>query len=198
MHNYGIQDFIVKVDNIAKEGYFQSIENVIYKGHADKFGKQGTIGDKGEVTTDAEVRSVNGHFFKEEDIKNVSERIVYNETMQLVTKLYSLYNNNFKHKPLTEKINSTPVLHFLKYTAEDKGHYDWHTDDSAKHAPRTLTMLIGISDSYVGGELKVLNDNNPLKLRKNQAVIFPSNFLYSHKVEKVIEGERKVLVVWIQ
>tara|TARA_E500000318_G_scaffold96764_1_gene97257 strand:- start:250 stop:846 length:597 start_codon:yes stop_codon:yes gene_type:complete len=198
VHNYGIKDFIVKVDNIAKEGYFQSIDNVIYKGHKEQFDKQGTIGDKGQIENDAQVRSVSGHFFQEDDIKNISERIVYNETMQLVTKLYSIYNNNFEHKPLPGKIETTPVLHFLKYTAKDKGHYDWHTDDSAKHAPRTLTMLIGLNDKYVGGELKVLNDSNPIKLRRSEAVIFPSNFLYSHKVEPIIEGERKVLVVWIQ
>tara|TARA_R100000900_G_scaffold116799_1_gene91766 strand:+ start:708 stop:1304 length:597 start_codon:yes stop_codon:yes gene_type:complete len=198
VHNYSIQDFIVKVENIAKEGYFKSIDNVIYKSLGENFSSQGTIGEKGEVRNEKEVRSVNGHFFNEEDIKNVSQRIVYNESMKLVTRLYDIYNDTFKHHPLSPKIESTPVLHFLKYTADDRGHYDWHTDDSAKHAPRTLTMLIGLNDNYSGGELKVLNDSNPVKLRRNQAVIFPSNFLYSHKVEPVTEGERKVLVVWIQ
>jgi predicted 2-oxoglutarate/Fe(II)-dependent dioxygenase YbiX len=86
----------------------------------------------------------------------------------------------------------------LEYTAQDKGHYDWHTDDNANFAPRTLTMLIGLNDDYRGGELKVLNDRNPIKLRRNQAVIFPSNFLFSHKVERVTEGKRRVLVVWIK
>ena len=198
MHNYNIQDFILKFENIAREQYFKTIDNVIYNNLRKKFSISGTISESGGTNTDRKVRSVDGYFFDESEVQNVSQRILYNETMKLVNRLYETYNNRFEYLPLDRKIVEPPVLHFLEYTAQDKGHYDWHTDDNANFAPRTLTMLIGLNDDYRGGELKVLNDRNPLKLRRNQAVIFPSNFLFSHKVERVTEGKRRVLVVWIK
>lgn len=198
MHNYNIQDFILKFENIAREQYFKTINNIIYDNLRKKFSISGTISESGGTNTDRKVRSVDGYFFDESEVQNVSQRILYNETMKLVHRLYETYNNRFEYLPLDRKIVEPPVLHFLEYTAQDKGHYDWHTDDNANFAPRTLTMLIGLNDDYRGGELKVLNDRNPLKLRRNQAVIFPSNFLFSHKVERVTEGKRRVLVVWIK
>lgn len=198
MHNYNIQDFILKFENIAREQYFKTIDNIIYDNLRKKFSISGTISESGGTNTDRKVRSVDGYFFNESEVQNVSQRILYNETMKLVHRLYETYNNRFEYLPLDRKIVEPPVLHFLEYTAQDKGHYDWHTDDNANFAPRTLTMLIGLNDDYRGGELKVLNDRNPLKLRRNQAVIFPSNFLFSHKVERVTEGKRRVLVVWIK
>ena len=198
MHNYNIHDSILKFENIAREQYFKTIDNVIYDNLREKFSISGTISESGGTNTDRKVRSVDGYFFSENEVQNVSQRILYNETMKMVHKLYETYNSRFEYSPLDHKIVEPPVLHFLEYTAQDKGHYDWHTDDNANFAPRTLTMLIGLNDDYRGGELKVLNDRNPIKLRRNQAVIFPSNFLFSHKVERVTEGKRRVLVVWIK
>ena len=198
MHNYNIHDFILKFENIAREQYFKTIDNVIYDNLREKFSISGTISESGGTNNDRRVRSVDGYFFSENEVQNVSQRILYNETMKMVHKLYETYNSRFEYSPLEYKIVEPPVLHFLEYTAQDKGHYEWHTDDNANFAPRTLTMLIGLNDDYRGGELKVLNDSNPIKLRRNQAVIFPSNILFTHKVERVTEGKRRVLVVWIK
>jgi PKHD-type hydroxylase len=88
------------------------------------------------------------------------------------------------------------------YTAEDKGHYDWHIDafTGNKSAPRKLSMVLMLSDpsDFKGGELLLKSDRDePAKLDmiKGRAWFFPSYML--HKVTPVTRGVRKTLVLWV-
>ena len=57
-------------------------------------------------------------------------------------------------------------------------------------------MLLGLNDAYTGGTLKVLNDDYSFKLKANELICFPSNFMFPHTVEPVETGVRKVAVFW--
>lgn len=88
------------------------------------------------------------------------------------------------------------------YTAEDKGHYDWHIDliKDNNTAPRKLSMVLMLSDpsEFEGGELLLKSDrDDPSKLEmvKGRAWFFPSYML--HKVTPVTKGTRKTLVLWV-
>jgi PKHD-type hydroxylase len=88
------------------------------------------------------------------------------------------------------------------YTAEDKGHYDWHIDmfTSNKNAPRKLSMVLMLSDTseFEGGELLLKSDSDghrSLSMAKGRAWFFPSYML--HKVTPVTKGIRKTLVLWV-
>lgn len=88
------------------------------------------------------------------------------------------------------------------YTAEDKGHYDWHIDmfTTNKSAPRKLSMVLMLSDpsEYEGGEflLKSHSDEaTKLEMVKGRAWFFPSYML--HKVCPVTKGIRKTMVLWV-
>jgi len=88
------------------------------------------------------------------------------------------------------------------YTAEDKGHYDWHVDMfvNNKNAPRKLSMVLMLSDpsEFEGGELLLKSDSDEyrsLSLAKGRAWFFPSYML--HKVTPVTKGTRKTLVLWV-
>jgi PKHD-type hydroxylase len=88
------------------------------------------------------------------------------------------------------------------YTAEDKGHYDWHVDMfiSNTNAPRKLSMVLMLSDpsEFEGGELLLKSDSDEyrsLSLAKGRAWFFPSYML--HKVTPVTKGTRKTLVLWV-
>lgn len=88
------------------------------------------------------------------------------------------------------------------YTAEDKGHYDWHVDmfTGNKNAPRKLSMVLMLSDpsEFEGGELLLKSDSDEyrsLSLAKGRAWFFPSYML--HKVTPVTKGTRKTLVLWV-
>lgn len=61
-----------------------------------------------------------------------------------------------------------------------------------------LTILIGLNDEnvdYTGGEL-FLFDNLKVTLNKGDVLIFPSAFMFPHRVDVVASGERWSIVSW--
>ena len=88
------------------------------------------------------------------------------------------------------------------YTADDKGHYDWHADASAKDTitPRKLSIALLLSDpsEFEGGEfqVKIGNDHTQtLETKRGRAWFFPSYAL--HRVMPVTKGMRRSLVLWV-
>ena len=59
----------------------------------------------------------------------------------------------------------------------------------------TLTILGSLNSDYDGGEL-ILFDDHVINMQKGDVVIFPSNFMYPHRVEKVTRGTRYSFVTW--
>jgi predicted 2-oxoglutarate/Fe(II)-dependent dioxygenase YbiX len=59
-----------------------------------------------------------------------------------------------------------------------------------------LSVLGIINDDYTGGEL-VFFEDQVLPLSKGQIVVFPSNFLYPHRVDPVKSGIRQSFVSWV-
>ena len=58
-----------------------------------------------------------------------------------------------------------------------------------------VSILLFLNDDYKGGELKILNTYyHPFT---GSAIIFPSNFMYPHSVEKVEKGFRWSIVTWL-
>ena len=58
-----------------------------------------------------------------------------------------------------------------------------------------LTILGLLNDDFTGGEF-VLWDDYVVPLKKGSIIIFPSLFLYPHRVEKVKTGTRYSFVSW--
>lgn len=86
------------------------------------------------------------------------------------------------------------------YTAKEKSHYDWHTDQdtSSGQIHRKLSMCLMLSDpkDFRGGHLQILNGKDPqnLEQKKGRAWFFPSYVL--HRVTPVTKGVRQSAVVW--
>jgi predicted 2-oxoglutarate/Fe(II)-dependent dioxygenase YbiX len=61
-----------------------------------------------------------------------------------------------------------------------------------------LTVLVGLNDrnQYTGGEL-ILFDDLEILLNPGDVLIFPSAFMYPHRVNMVTSGERWSLVNWL-
>jgi len=59
----------------------------------------------------------------------------------------------------------------------------------------SVTISYTINDDYEGGELRFW-DNYELKNYSNSVHIYPSNFLYPHKVTPVTKGDRYSIVCW--
>lgn len=98
-----------------------------------------------------------------------------------------------------------PDIQYTKYTASDKGKYDWHCDTfwaNPTAYDRKLSIVIQLSDpsEYEGGDFELDPQYAQVpaeQLRaKGSVLVFPS-FL-NHRVTPVTKGERRSLVSWIQ
>ena len=80
------------------------------------------------------------------------------------------------------------------------GFYNWHMDSSVEMSAmptvRKISMTLLLSDpkDFKGGELEILKEGKPVKLKKGYAVFFAS--FMSHRVKPVLKGNRKSLVMW--
>lgn len=89
---------------------------------------------------------------------------------------------------------------FNKYTvgSEMKTHCDHITDifDGDVKGVPVLTMLVLLNDDFDGGELELFDDTL-YEFKKGQIVIFPSNFMYPHRIKPISRGERYSMVSWV-
>lgn len=88
-------------------------------------------------------------------------------------------------------------MQILRY--KEKGHYDFHVDHS-RAAPRTMSMILLLNDDYEGGNLSFADpdgsNQNIISNKKGRLILWPSNFLYPHKVNPVTKGTRYSIVCW--
>ena len=68
-------------------------------------------------------------------------------------------------------------------------------DGERKGIP-TLSIIGILNDDYEGGELIMFEDKK-IDTKKGDLLIFPSNFLYPHKVTPVTKGVRYSYVSWV-
>ena len=68
-------------------------------------------------------------------------------------------------------------------------------DGKTKGVP-VLSVLGLLNENYTGGEL-VMWDDTVIPLKAGSVVIFPSNFMYPHKVNPIKEGTRYSYVSWV-
>ena len=93
-------------------------------------------------------------------------------------------------------------IHGTMFTKSSKGmKYGRHIDNafmSSGRADLSFTIFLNDKDKYKGGELLIesLNSESKFKLDIGGIIIYPSTYL--HSVEEVIDGERLVVVGWIE
>jgi|DEB19_MinimDraft_3_1074340.scaffolds.fasta_scaffold00878_3 hypothetical protein len=71
-----------------------------------------------------------------------------------------------------------------------------HFDQNAVYNP-SITCIIMLNHEFEGGEL-VFMDEYPISFNIGEAVYFPSNFMFTHKVTKVTQGTRYTLSIWLK
>jgi PKHD-type hydroxylase len=95
-------------------------------------------------------------------------------------------------------------IQYTEYSAEDEGHYDWHHDvdfQTPDMWDRKLSLTVQLSDpsEYMGGEFELRDYDGYLPIQSKQkgsVLVFPSYLV--HKVNPVLEGKRKSLVLWYE
>jgi len=73
--------------------------------------------------------------------------------------------------------------------------YTTHTD-SFKDRPRAVSCSFALNDDYEGGEFAFFDRELVYKLKKGDALMFPSNFMYPHEIMPVTSGIRYSIVTW--
>ena len=93
-------------------------------------------------------------------------------------------------------------IHGMMFTKSLQGmKYGRHIDNafmSTGRADLSFTVFLNEKEKYSGGELLIegLNSEEKFKLDSGSIIIYPSTYL--HSVQKVICGERIVVVGWIE
>jgi hypothetical protein len=130
-------------------------------------------------------------------IKNVWEENNYEKREKIdislfnyIQKAVSLYYNQYEY--FICKNDSGYDL--LRYS---EGEYcSEHIDSSYVQDARSLSCSLLLNDNYEGGEFCFFNEQLKYKLKKGSALMFPSNYMYPHKVLPVTRGVRYSIITW--
>ena len=92
------------------------------------------------------------------------------------------------------------VIKFIRYSPGQtmQNHCDHiHSMFVGKRKGIPILSIIGIlNDDYEGGELIMFEDKK-IDTKKGDLLIFPSNFLYPHRIAPVTKGARYSYVSWV-
>ena len=98
----------------------------------------------------------------------------------------------------TSWIGHISAVRFNRYKVGTymKTHYDHiHTVFDGKYKGIPILSFIGLlNDNYQGGEL--LCRKKEIKLTRGDLVLFPSNFMYPHRIKEITKGIRHSFVGW--
>ena len=145
---------------------------------------------------------------------NYSSEYVYNESEP------DTYNNTTPFNDAIMQVNRAAILQYMtelefpwcnswkgyrspkfnRYVpgTNMKEHCDHIHDlfDGNTRGVPILTIVCALNDNYQGGEF-VLFQDEPYKLDKGDIIMFPSNFLYPHRVDTVTDGIRYSYASWV-
>ena len=109
------------------------------------------------------------------------------------------YIDSFKYPWFTAWRGFSPIR-YNRYTLNQKMNY--HCDhihslfDGDRKGIPILSCLGLLNDDYEGGEFLILDDLK-IELKKGDLLIFPSNFMYPHRVKPVLKGVRYSYISWV-
>jgi hypothetical protein len=95
---------------------------------------------------------------------------------------------------LIDDLNDTAWI-FLRYGEDQQ--FGNHMDDGPI-CNRMVSVTAYLNDDYDNGEIFFQNFNVSYKPKKGDILVFPSNFLYVHRVNPVKNGIRYAVVNWFR
>jgi len=128
--------------------------------------------------------------------KTFGEKIITNYIKSKIFQITEAY----KQKNPYLDINKISQLDILKYehNSYDAG-YKYHTDFDVTAQARHISISITLNSDFEGGEFIFDFDENIVQYPQNvgDALLFPSNFLFPHQVNKITKGTRYALIAWV-
>ena len=141
--------------------------------------------------------------------KNSLQRVVMDETyirdnMEYYVDLLGATKNVvklYKEKhPYMKYFNPNTCTDFRVNKYEEGGFMSEHADSihhshGQKYGFPQASVLFFLNDGYEGGEFIVAD--TMYKPKRNSAIIFPSNFMFPHSVNKIEKGTRYSIITWL-
>ena len=183
MQNY--YRWIGHYENIVSDSLCDSIINSDFNYSKSTYSThQGLSPDKQRVKMD-EIWSRNGLPF-------------YDELKDCVSSVADLYAKEVKKAKRDFVVQKTTDFRLNKY--EKGGYMSLHCDNihhshGQQYGYPQATVLLFLNDDFKGGQFIV--SELQLNIKKGDAIIFPSNFMFPHEVKKVKSGTRWSIVSWL-
>ncbi len=182
-----LKDYVIKYDKVFTTEFCQScIKNLQKKNF-----EQHTFYNS--LTNDYKTRSGNNELDITWDnipeVPHIHEKLI---------ELSTSYVRSFKF-PWFQTIHQLTGVRFNKYLtskmmAPHADHIHSIFDGQKKGIP-IISMLGVLNEDYEGGEF-IMFDDEVIKLKQGDLLIFPSIFLFPHKVNAVTKGTRYSFISW--
>ena len=154
------------------------------------------------VNNSSEYREVYGYTLTKTSISDTAHFLnIQNEIM----KGYSHYKFKFPQIRVAEVLQ-IDLLKYIggrsKVASRNRGGYFYHIDENNEISCRTLSVTLNLNEDYEGGDMIFGRQNlreelKRIKMKSGTMCLFPSNFLYPHKIEKITKGTRYSVVAWL-
>jgi len=132
----------------------------------------------------------------------VKDNLQLDRSSNIAKKYIGLIEKRILNDVLIKSFALPKRIHGTMFTKSLQGmKYGRHIDNafmSSGRADLSFTIFLNEKDKYSGGELLIegFNSEDRFKLDSGGIIIYPSTYL--HSVEEVIDGERLVVVGWIE
>lgn len=180
-----MKEYILEVKKIIPQNFCKKIISYFDKDYIDA----GTVG----TGVNKDIRNCVTRSLL--DTKSFGEKVCSNAVKEKIFQCVDHYKKN--NSINIEKISQ---LDILRYDAnEHKAGYDFHKDFGAKVTERHLSISICLNNEYEGGEFvfDIPGGHYTVPQNVGDAVIFPSNFMFPHQVNKITKGTRYALIAWV-
>ena len=184
---------IVNYSNIFTESinYINSIEDMS-KSNILNWGSAGVLHDQqGKEGVSKKARDTD--FIYLPDPNKQEDGILYEFSKNLRNNVLPCLNDYFGQYFVSIEQYEPPQL--LRYGSGQ--HFHEHIDDHPQ-LTRRVSFSYYINENYTGGEIEFPKFNLKVKPKAFDLLVFPSNYVYLHKVHPVISGLRYVVVQWIR
>lgn len=186
--------------NYDLRDYVRVYENVLSKEFCDETVKQlQSVKWQPHAFYDSAKRQL---FTHEHDLSLSYEDIPNKQSMNdLVGKMlqFYVYGDNWTIPKWFEGCSDWSRVRFNRYLPQTlmKNHCDHIQSlfDGERKGVPILSVLGALNDDYEGGEL-IFWETQEVELKAGSIMVFPSNFLYPHKVSPVKSGVRYSYVSW--
>lgn len=128
--------------------------------------------------------------------KSFGEKILLNYIKAQIFNVSNAYRRSFPDI----NVNRISQIEILKYQANSYSTgFALHIDHGDTASNRAISISIALNNDYDGGEFVFKLPEGEVVYEQNigDVLVFPSNWMFPHKVNKIKEGTRYAMVSWL-